>query len=55
MLKNWHAPAARSTFVRQNVQNTSAPEAGAILQVAIRKNGAPLWREAHFQVKIVKN
>ena len=29
--------------------------AGAILQVAIRKNGAPLWREAHFQVKIVKN
>ena len=29
--------------------------AGAILQVAIRKNGAPLWREAHCQVKIVKN
>ena len=29
--------------------------AGGILQVAIRKNGAPLWREAHFQVKIVKN
>ena len=29
--------------------------AGAILQVAIRKNGAPLWREAHFQVQIVKN
>ena len=29
--------------------------AGAILQVAIRKNGAPLWREAHLQVKIVKN
>ena len=72
-----HAAVARSTFVRQNVQNTSAPEPfwklrsgkmarrcgakhickskctkhlsfGAILEVAIRKNGTPLWREAHL-------
>ena len=74
---------ARSTCVRQNVQNTSAPEpfcksrsgkmarrcgakhmcaskctkhlsTGAILQVAIRKNGAPLWRQAHLCVKMYK-
>ena len=27
---------------------------GAIFEVAIRKNGTPLWREAHFQVKMYK-
>ena len=25
---------------------------GSIFEVAIRKNGTPLWREAHFQVKM---
>ena len=27
---------------------------GAILEVAMWKNGTPLWREAHFQVKMYK-
>ena len=27
---------------------------GAIFEVAIRKNGTPLWREAHLQVKMHK-
>ena len=82
--EKWHAAVARSTFVRQNVQNTSCSEPfwkfrsrkmarrcgakhistskctkqhhnlGAIFEVAIRKNGTPLWREAHFQVKMCK-
>ena len=78
-----HAAVARSTFVRQNVQNTAGSEpfwklrsgkmarrcgakhictskctkhlmVGAILEVAIRKNGTPLWREAHLYVKMYK-
>ena len=82
--EKWHAAVARSTFARQNVENTSAPETfwklrcskiarrcgakhickskctkhhmgGAILEVAMFKNCTPLWREAHLQVKIVKN
>ena len=28
---------------------------GAIFEVLIRKNGTPLWREAHFQVKMHKH
>ena len=76
-LEKLHAAVARSTFLRQNVQNTSVSEpfcksrsgkkarrcgakhickskctkhlsSGAILQVTIRKNGTPLWREAHL-------
>ena len=78
-----HAAVARSTFRRQNVENTSWTEpflklrsgklarrcgakhifkskctkhlsAGHILEVAICKNGTPLWRQAHFQVKMYK-
>ena len=81
--EKWHAAVARSTFLRQNLPNTSGAEPfwklrsgkmarrcgakhiskskctkhlmlGAILEVVIRKNGAPLWREAHFQVKMNK-
>ena len=36
-----HAAVARSTFWSENVQNTS-------------KNCTPLWREAHFEVKMYK-
>ena len=75
--EKWHAAVARSTFVSQNVQNTSVSEPflklrsgkmarrcgakrickskctkhhnrGPILEVAIRKNGTPLWREVHL-------
>ena len=79
-----HAVVARSTFRRQNVQNTpwsdhfwklrcrkSARRCGAkhiskakctkhtmvgpLLEVAMSKKCTPLWREAHFEVKSVKN
>ena len=78
-----HAVVARSTFRRQNVQNTplsdhfwklrcrkSARRCGAkhiskskctkhtrsgpLLEVAMSKKCTPLWREAHFQVKMYK-
>ena len=38
-----HAAAARSTFRSQNV-----------LEVEMSKKRAPLWREAHFEVKMLK-
>ena len=43
-----HAVVARSTFASQNVQNTF----GALLEVEMSKKYTPLWREAHFQVKM---
>ena len=78
-----HAVVARSTFPRQNVQNTpmsdhfwklrcrkSARRCGAkhiskakctkhtnvgpLLEVPMSKKCTPLWREAHFQVKMHK-
>ena len=47
-----HAVVARSTFPSQNVQNTNifAP----LLEVQMSKKCTPLWREAHFQVKMYK-
>ena len=48
-----HAVVARSTFPSQNVQNTT--RFGPLLEVAMSKKCTPLWREAHFQVKSVKN
>jgi len=45
-----HAIVARSTFGSQNVQNTSASE--HFLEVVMSKECTPLWREAHFHVKI---
>ena len=51
-----HAVAARSTFPSQNVQNTSAPEHFQKLRCSkLRAECAPLWCEAHFEVKSVKN
>ena len=51
-----HAVVARSTFPSQNVQNT--PGADHFWHLRYRKSarrcGAPLWREAHFQVKMYK-
>ena len=43
-----HAVVARSTFASQNVQNTP------LLEVAMSKKCTPLWREAHFEVKMYK-
>ena len=42
---------ARRIFKSKCTKHRSA---GSIFEVAIRKNGAPLWREAHFQVKMYK-
>ena len=50
-VKKVHAVVARSTFPSQNVQNTSS---GPLLEVEMSKKCTPLWREAHFQVKMYK-
>ena len=47
-----HAVVARSTFASQNVQNNSAPD--HFWKLRCRKKCTPLWREAHFQVKMYK-
>ena len=43
-----HAVVAQSRFPSQNVQNTPVSE------VEMSKKCTPLWREAHFQVKMYK-
>ena len=48
-----HAVVARSTFWSQNVQNT--PMSDHFWKFPMSKKCTPLWREAHFQVKSVKN
>ena len=82
--EKWRAAVAKTTFLSQNVQNTSWSEhflkfrcrkmarrcgakhifkskctkhlsVGAILEVPKSKNGTLLWREAHLQVKMLKN
>ena len=47
-----HAVVARSTFPSQNVQKHTI--LGPLLEVAMSKKCTPLWREAHFQVKMYK-
>ena len=47
-----HAVVARSTFRSENVQNTHP--VGPLLEVAMSKKCTPLWREAHFEVKMYK-
>ena len=49
--KKLHAVVARSTFPGQSVQNTRF---GPLLEVAMSKKCTPLWREAHFEVKMYK-
>ena len=47
-----HAVVARSAFRSQNVQST--PGSDHFLEVEMSKKCAPLWREAHFEVKMYK-
>ena len=68
MLKNWHsqtalwswdveklhAAVARRTFLSK-WKCTKHVSFGPLLEVAMSKNCAPLWREANFQVKMLKN
>ena len=44
-----HTVVARSKFPSQNTN------VGALLEVEMSKKCTPLWREARFQVKSVKN
>ena len=46
-----HAAVARSTFSSENVKHVSF---GPLFEVEMLKNCTPLWREAHFQVKMYK-
>ena len=47
-----HAVVARSTFPSQNVQST--PFSDHFWKLRCRKKCALLWREAHFEVKMLK-
>ena len=46
-----HAVVARSTFASKNAKNTTFR---ALLEAEMSKKCTPLWREAHFQVKMHK-
>ena len=48
-MKNVHAVVARSTFVSKEHLTF-----GPVLEVEMSKKCTPLWREAHFQVKMYK-
>ena len=48
-----HAAVARSAFSSQNRKKTDG--LGPLFEVAMWKNCTPLWREAHFEVKMLKN
>ena len=48
-----HAVVARNTFPSQHVKKHT--RFGPLLEVEMSKKCTPLWREAHFQVKSVKN
>ena len=45
-----HDVVARSTFWSQNIQKNTI--LGPLLEVEMLKKRTPLWREAHFQVKM---
>ena len=47
-----HAVVARSTF--RSWKCTKHTRVGPVLEVAMSKKCTPLWREAHFQVKMYK-
>ena len=47
-----HAAVARCTFPSQNVKKTEGFR--PLFEVKMSKNCTPLWREAHFQVKMLK-
>ena len=53
--ENLHAAVARSTFGSKNVQSiTKHTMPGPLLEVEMSKKCTPLWREAHFKVKMLK-
>ena len=48
-----HAVVVRSTFASEKVKKKIT--FGPFLEVAMSKKCTPLWREAHFEVKMYKN
>ena len=52
--EKWHAAVAQSAFASQ-AKSAKRHMIGPIFEVPIRKNGTPLSREAHLQVKMWKN
>ena len=52
-MEKWHAAVARSTFASQNAKKHDM--LGTCLDPQISKNGTPLWRQAHLQVKCKKH
>ena len=50
-----HAVVARSTFLSQESKVLKTGGLGPLLEVKMSKKCTPLWREAHFEVKSVKN
>ena len=51
-----HDVVARSAFPSQHVQNTPCSDMfGPLFEVEMSKKRTPLWREAHFQVKMHKH
>ena len=48
-----HAVLARTTFRSQNFKKHQG--FGPLLEVQMSKKCTPFWREAHFEVKILKN
>jgi len=47
-----HAVVARSTFRSQNVKSTRGSD--HFLEIEMSNKCTPLWREAHFEVKMLK-
>ena len=47
-----HAAVAKRAFGSQNVKKTEGP--GALFGVQMSKKCTPLWRNAHFEVKMYK-
>ena len=52
MSKKVHGVVARGTFGSQNVKNTRGSD--HFWKLRCRKKCTPLWREAHFEVKMLK-
>ena len=48
-----HGAVAKSTFGSENVKKTVV--LGALFEGRMSQNCTPLWREAHLEVKMLKN
>ena len=49
-----HAVVARSASVSKKAKKKKNLTSGSLLEVAMSKKCTPLWREAHFEVKMHK-